>query len=170
MLREQSEGNPAMQLQADHVTVNRVKFLSTGHVDVCPRSFKAFCVATGFPSVPSKTDTVSVAAIEAAASNVFKDMALEVGHSIVTDGAARSLGSALEQGQVVVVGDSVVRRYGINVSCPVDVCMMHDLSKVEPSSPFVSCLPCLLMRLVMRLPMSILMSMLMSRLLIFAFL
>jgi len=130
MLQEQSEGNPAMQLQADHVTVNRVKFLSIGHVGVCPRSFKAFCVATGFPSVPSKTDTVSVAAIEAAASNAFKAMALEVGHSIVTDGAARSLEPALEQGQVAV-GNSVVRRYAPTVSCPVDVCMMHDLSKVE---------------------------------------
>ena len=168
ILREQSEGNPAMQLQADHVTVNRTKFLSIGHIGVCPRTFKSFCVATGFPSVESKTDTVSVHAIETCASRAFKAMSLEVAHSIVTDRAARSLGPALEQAEVVV-GDSVVRRYGTNVSCPIDVCMMHDLSKVAPSSPFVSCLPCPLMTLVMRLLMNMLMSMLMSRLLIFAF-
>ena len=129
-----------MQLQADHVTVNRTKFLSIGHIGVCPRTFKSFCVATGFPSVSSKTDTVSVDAIETCASSAFKAMSLEVAHIIVTDRAARSLGPALEQGQVVV-GDSVVRWYGTNVSGPINVCMMHDLSKVEPSSLLLHVFP-----------------------------
>jgi len=130
LLREDAEGNPAMQLQADHVTVNRIKFLSIGHIGVCPKSFKAFCVATGFPSVPSKTDPDSVLAIEAAAQKTFLAMALEVANSIVTDGGARSLGPALEQGTITVEGD-LLPRYAAAVSCPVDVCMMHDLSKVS---------------------------------------
>jgi len=133
ILGEHSEGNPAMQLQADHVTINRTKFLSIGHIGVCPRTFTAFCIASGFPMVKSKTDEESVEKIETAAVGAFKAMALEVAHSCVTDGGARSMGPALEKG-TRLVDHEPVQRYSAFVTCPVDICMMHDLSKV-------SCIP-----------------------------
>ena len=164
ILGEHSEGNPAMQLQADHVTINRTKFLSIGHIGVCPRTFIGFCIATGFPMVKSKTDEESAEQIEKAAGGAFKAMALEVvclfhlfdyficllilfvwliylfaykvAHSCVTDGGARTMGPALEKGLTIVDGHYGPRRYCASVRCPVDICMMHDLSKVPTLPPF----------------------------------
>ena len=78
--------------------------------------------------VKSKTDEESVEKIETAAGDALKAMALEVAHSCVTDGVARSMGPALEK-ETRLVELEPVQRYCASVTCPVDICMMHDLSK-----------------------------------------